>query len=103
MLNDKDNEIWFNEPYFVGNDVYNFYKEKKDNKVWRVEHLVLIDKEKGLVEGNIDEMMGEILFSFDMKKIYNLWQDYPHNFTKEEKELFDKENPYWRDFFKNRK
>lgn len=101
MLN-KDGEIWFDKPLIVGNDVYNFYKEKQDDKIWRVEHLVLIDIEKGLVDGNIDEVMGELLFSFDMKRIYNLWIDYPHNFTKDEKEIFDKENPYWKDFFKNR-
>jgi hypothetical protein len=25
--------------------------------------------------------------------------DYPQNFTNEEKALFDKENPYWANFF----
>jgi len=28
-----------------------------------------------------------------------LFEDYPKKFTKEEKELFDKENPFWADFF----
>ena len=37
---------------------------------------------------------GKLEISFDKKKIYNLWQDYD-KLTKEEKELFDKENPYW--------
>ena len=41
-------------------------------------------------------------FTFDGKKIYNLFRDYPYNLTKEEKELFDKENPYWTEFFKDR-
>ena len=41
-------------------------------------------------------------FRFYKKNIYNLWTDYPHNFTKEEKELFDKENPYWKEFFSGR-
>ena len=40
--------------------------------------------------------------SFDKKKIYNLFADYPHNLTAEEKEIFDKENPYWCDFFKGK-
>lgn len=35
-------------------------------------------------------------------KIYNLFKDYPYNLTSEEKEIFDKENPYWADFFKDR-
>lgn len=83
-------------------DVYEFYKENLENKIWKVTHYILYDKEKGFVDGNIDVAIGELLFSFDKKKIYNLWIDYPHNFTKEEKEIFDKENPYWRDFFKIR-
>ena len=41
-------------------------------------------------------------FTFDGKKIYNLFRDYPHNLTKQEKELFDKENPYWVQFFADR-
>lgn len=45
---------------------------------------------------------GEMLFSFDQKKVYNLFLDYPHNLTKEEREIFDKENPFWVDFFEAR-
>jgi hypothetical protein len=43
--------------------------------------------------------VGEWLFSFDKKKIYNMFRDYPQELTNEEKDIFDKENPYWRDFF----
>lgn len=57
-----------------------FYKDKPENTIWRVRDL---------------ERVGRHLFSFDKKKIYNLWQDYPHNFTAEEKEIFDREYPYW--------
>lgn len=46
--------------------------------------------------------VGEFLFTFDKKKIYNLFADYPHNLTPKEKAIFDKENPYWRDFFSDR-
>ena len=46
---------------------------------------------------------GEFQFSFDGKKIYNLFADYPHNMTKEEVVIFDNENPFWADFFKDRK
>lgn len=48
------------------------------------------------------EVIGERLFTFDGVKIYNLFADYPHNLSKEEKAIFDKENPYWCDFFKDR-
>lgn len=48
------------------------------------------------------KVIGERLFTFDGIKIYNLFADYPHNLSKEEKAIFDKENPYWCDFFKDR-
>lgn len=66
---------------------FEFYKKKDEDKVWWVEK---------------SDTIGEHLFSFDKKKIYNLFRDYPHELTNEEKEIFDKENPYWVDFFKDR-
>lgn len=65
-----------------------FYKENENDIIWWVNDL---------------DTKGEFLFSFDKKKIYNLFADYPHNLTKEEKEIFDKENPYWVEFFSDRK
>ena len=65
-----------------------FYKENPKDKVWWT--------------GKFG-VMGEILFSFDKKKVYNLFEDYPHNLTPEEKEIFDKENPFWEEFFRGRK
>lgn len=64
-----------------------FYKKKKNNKIWWVDY--------------VDEK-GRLSVSFDKKKIFSLWADYPKKFSKEEKELFDKENPYWANFFKPR-
>lgn len=66
------------------NSNFRFYKKKDNDKIWSVEEIGYI---------------GKLLYSFNKKNIYNLWTDYPHNFTKEEKELFDKENPYWKEFF----
>lgn len=83
-------------------DIYEFYKESSKNKIWRVTHYRLYDKEKGFTDGNVEQIIGELLFSFDKKNILNLWTDYPHKFTKEQKELFDKENQFWKDFFKDR-
>lgn len=51
---------------------------------------------------NTDEKVGEWIFSFDKKTTYNMFADYPHNLTKEQKEIFDKENPYWKEFFADR-
>lgn len=65
-----------------------FYKDSEASKVW------WIDKR---------DVKGEFLFSFDKKKIYNLFLDYPHNMTKEEVRIFDSENPFWREFFSDRK
>lgn len=48
------------------------------------------------------DTVGEFLFTFDKKKIYNLFRDYPHALTKKELEIFNKENPYWVNFFKDR-
>ena len=49
------------------------------------------------------EKIGEMNFTFDGKKIFNLFRDYPYKLTQEQKALFDKENPFWADFFKDRK
>lgn len=43
-----------------------------------------------------------IFFSFDLEKVYNLFSDYPWALSKEEKEIFDKENPHWKEFFEDR-
>ncbi|MBQ0121743.1 MAG: hypothetical protein KBT13_11620 [Bacteroidales bacterium] len=67
---------------------YDFYKKNTTDKIWWVDHF----DTKGVRE-----------FSFDKKKIYNLFADYPHNLTKEEVAIFDAENTYWANFFKSRK
>lgn len=48
------------------------------------------------------EQKGEVLFTFDGKQIFNLFRDYPYQLSKEQKDAFDAENPYWADFFKDR-
>lgn len=66
------------------NNEYEFYKNKPTDKVYWVDNVGVI---------------GEFLFSFDKKKIYNLFRDYPQKVTAEEKAIFDKDNPYWAEFF----
>ena len=63
-----------------------FRKKKETNKIWWLE----------------TDAIGIHEFTFDKKKIFNLFQDYPWKLTKEQKEIFDKENPFWADFFKDR-
>jgi len=67
------------------NNEYIFYKNNPTDKVYWIDNIGVV---------------GEFLFSFDKKKIYNLFRDYPQKLTAEEKKIFDKENPYWADFFK---
>ena len=51
---------------------------------------------------NADDVKGEFIFTFDKKTHYNMFADYPHNLTEKQRETFDKENPYWADFFSDR-
>ncbi len=48
------------------------------------------------------DVIGEWVFSFDKVHEFNMFEDYPYKLTKEQKAIFDKENPYWADFFKDR-
>ena len=64
-----------------------FYKEKPTDKVYWLDN---------------PEIIGEFVFSFDKKTTFNLFADYPFKLTKEQKAIFDKENPYWANFFKDR-
>ena len=61
-----------------------FYKENPKDKIYWYE----------FHERNI----GTLIFSFDKKKVYYLFQDYPDNMTPEEVALFNEENPYWAEF-----
>lgn len=82
-LSDGLDEVLISESNLEGYS--DFYKNNEESKIWWID--------------NID-FRGELLFSFDQKKIYNLFADYPHNMTEEEVEIFNQENPFWRDFFK---
>lgn len=48
------------------------------------------------------EQKGEFLFTFDGEQVFNLFHDYPYALTEEQKAIFDAENPYWAEFFKDR-
>ena len=39
--------------------------------------------------------VGTVLFSFDGKRLYNLWRDYPFNLSEEEQEIFREDEPFW--------
>lgn len=68
-------------------DKRRFYKNNRGDKIWWVDS---------------GETVGEWLFTFDKKTIFNMFSDYPDKLTPEQKALFDKENPYWAEFFADR-
>ncbi|MDE6435204.1 MAG: hypothetical protein K2L07_13350 [Lachnospiraceae bacterium] len=49
------------------------------------------------------DTVGEMLFTFDGKQIFNLFRDYPYALTSEQKRIFDEANPFWMNFFRDRK
>ena len=65
-----------------------FYKKNSGDSIWWV---------------NDPETVGVFEFSFDKETVFNLFRDYPYKLTSEQKEIFDEENPFWADFFKDRK
>ena len=67
---------------------YEFVHENPNDSVWWVNAPL--------------ERDGEFLFSFDRVTVYNLFADYPYKLTPEQKEIFDRENPYWVQFFSDR-
>ena len=66
-----------------------WYKNEPTDKIWWLD--------------NAAEKVGEWIFSFDKVHMFNMFADYPHKLSSKQKEIFDKENPYWANFFKDRK
>lgn len=64
------------------------YKNEPTDKVWWVYNF---------------DVIGEFVFTFDKKQFFNLFRDYPWKLTQEQKRIFDEENPFWAEFFKDRK
>ena len=64
-----------------------FFKNKRSDKIWWLD---------------ASEKVGEWIFTFDKKTLFNMFTDYPYKLTPEEKAIFDKENPYWAEFFADR-
>lgn len=65
----------------------NWYKNNHDDKIWWLDN---------------SEVKGEFIFSFDKETEFNMFRNYPYKLTPEQKKIFDKENPYWADFFSDR-
>lgn len=64
-----------------------FYKSDPNSKVYWVDN---------------PDSIGVHEFSFDRKRVFNLFEDYPYALTAEEKAIFDKCEPNWAEFFKDR-
>ena len=63
------------------------YKENEGDKIW----WVYDEDDRGTIE-----------FTFDGKKIFNLFRDYPYKLNKKEIEIFKEEQPFWAEFFDDR-
>nr|DAW23005.1 MAG TPA: hypothetical protein [Caudoviricetes sp.] len=64
------------------------FKNNPTDSIWWVDNAV--------------DAKGEWIFTFDKKTFFNMFQDYPHKLSPEQKRLFDKENPFWAEFFNDR-
>lgn len=64
-----------------------WYKKSEDSQIWWLDN---------------SDRTGEWVFSFDRKKEFNLFSDYPWELSAEQKKIFDEENPEWADFFSDR-
>ena len=64
-----------------------FYNNDENNKIWWIENA---------------DLVGVWEFSFDKQTIFNMFAEYPWCLTQEQKNLFDQENPFWADFFRDR-
>ena len=50
-----------------------------------------------------NDMLGIFEFTFDGGiTVYNMYRDYPYKLSPEQKAIFDKENPFWADYFRDR-
>lgn len=65
-----------------------WFKNNPDDVIWWLD--------------NSTEVKGEWIFTFDKVETFNMFADYPHKLTPEQKEIFDRENPFWVDFFSDR-
>ena len=65
-----------------------WYKKNENDEVWWLDNKDAEDK---------------YVFSFDKKTKFNIYKDYPFALTTEQKAIFDRENPKWRDFLKEKR
>ena len=64
------------------------FKNNPKDKIWWVD--------------NGDEAKGEWVFTFDKVTYFNMFEEYPDRLTPEQKRIFDEENPFRADYFKDR-
>lgn len=81
-------ELIFNAISKYMADTLIFYKNSPNDTIYWVDN---------------PDMVGVRLFSFDKQTVFNLFEDYPHKLSRQQKEVFDNENPDWAEFFKDRK
>lgn len=68
---------------------YLFTKQNESSQVYFVSEIYL-EKDGEYV---LQDTVGEMLFSFDKKNVFNFFTDYPDKLTEEQREIFRKEYP----------
>ena len=75
-------EIWDDGDYETSPyKEYEFFQRKKGNLIWWID---CFDDDKRII--------GDFRFSFDRKKVFNFWRDYPEKLTDERIKIFQNEN-----------
>lgn len=77
---EEDTTVWDYENRY---EDYPLFKKNRESKVWWVD---------------IRDQDGMFIFTLDKKKFFYLYRDYS-KMLKEEKEVFDKSEPFWANFF----
>lgn len=77
----------------VSDGIHTLYeKEHPNDQIWWLRYYTVDD------DGIYIPIVGNMDFTFDKKTIFSFWRDYPDKLTAEQKEIFDRENPYWANF-----
>lgn len=81
MSKKKSEIVWDYEHTYEG---FPFYKRSEESEIWWV--------------ANKRKKCGILIFSFDKKKVYYYYRDYPQKLSEKEIEIFKKYEPFWANF-----
>ena len=86
--NNREPKIYESLEIISNTEEDKWYKKNENDVVWWLDNKDAEDK---------------YVFSFDKKTKFNIYKDYSFALTTEQKAIFDRENPKWRDFLKEKR